>query len=245
MSRQIKHLFSLLAVVTASITLAGCFRSTDPAIQKGEQMPWGDRAICTVDNTRYVADLSKPEKTENGGVVYNTSSDQYVFKRLEDDLYIVQVKGSNGHIYGYLLNHKTKGIQTLGFPREPGAGLRNLARESDVMLSPSKAAEGWTEMDARKPADIEKFLSRVKIGDLQPKGSCKFSRAPAKDALMAGPLKRNLTRDDALDLSGAYECNLADVCFNLGEGAFPGTLNKGKGTVTAAFTEHGIRKGDR
>ncbi|EIM29856.1 hypothetical protein [Microvirga lotononidis] len=244
MARSYKHLFGLGTVLAASVALSGCYMTSDPVVQKGDAMPWGDNAVCTLDGKNYALDFTKPEKDAAGGTVYKRNGEEYTFKRIEDDLYLVQLKGKGGYRYGYLFNQGQKGTRILSFPQEPGQGLANLAREADVMLSRSKTIEGWTEMDARKPTDIEKFLTSVKIGDLKPAGECSFTKAPAKDAVILGPLRRNMLRDDVLALKGAEECSLADVCFDLVEGGFAAGLggNGAKGTVTVSFTEEGISR---
>lgn len=187
--------------------LAGCYQSKMSIIEDGVALPFGEIASCRINDKPLSFDLTKPEKTAAGGLTYRANNEVLAFKRISDTLYLAQVLTGGVYKFGYLMK-AGDGVDVLSL--KPGsqsdAGHQN--RAANILFKP---AGDWAEM-AGDRADIEAFLMGAKLGSMQSVGQCQFRKAIPRDAAITTLLKLSTTRDEALKLPGAEECDLGDIC---------------------------------
>ncbi|MCJ2128194.1 hypothetical protein [Methylobacterium sp. E-045] len=187
--------------------LAGCYQSKMSIIEDGVALPFGEIASCRINDKPLSFDLTKPDRTAAGGLTYRANNELLAFKRISDTLYLAQVLTGGVYKFGYLMK-AGDGVDVLSL--KPGsqsdAGHQN--RAANILFKP---AGDWAEM-AGDRADIEAFLMGAKLGSMQSVGQCQFRKAIPRDAAITNLLKLSTTRDEALKLPGAEECDLGDIC---------------------------------
>lgn len=201
-----------IAVFAAMLpVLAGCYQSKTSVIEDGLALPFGDVASCRINGKTVSADFSKPVKTAAGGVIYRVGNEVLAFKRISDTLYLTQLATGGVHKFGYLLKNGDA-VDVLSLKPEAAADPSNQSRAANILFKP--AADDWTEMVGDR-AEIEAFLMGAKLGSMRSAGECKFRKAVPADAPITKLLRLSTTREQALKIPGAEECELGDVCLPL------------------------------
>ncbi|WP_262267318.1 MULTISPECIES: hypothetical protein [Microvirga] len=235
------RLFALVTVCAASLSLAGCFESKTKVIENGDEVGLPSKAFCTMMGKKELAMLPVPEKVSNGGTVYRDPQrpDQYLFKKINKNLYLAQIEAQGRFRFGYLWRDDKK-LRVLIFPLQMTEGTRQAAEDAGLTVSPSP--NGFQDLTG-KQADLERFLLSPKTDGLTAVTECSFEKPADWDPPLIGQVRKNMSREEVMAQPGATECG-DNVCFtDLGlAGINPRSQRKGSGQIRVKFNEQGVNR---
>lgn len=237
---SLKIMMRVFPALLAALVLSGCYFSNERLFPDGEPLTWAERITCTGEfsNDRpFTVDLKAASKTSDG-VEYalhdpgDNSNIPLTFKRIEDDLYLIEVRDRT-YKYGYALR-QGQGFNLLSFGPGDKNDTMKSAKQNNVLIS--SASQGWSELVGRK-ADVRKFLMSPRIAELAVAGRCSFASQASKKQVF-GILSASATKDEALKLPGAEACD-SDVCLS---GPPLGFSDPTAGLLRIEFDTAGLRR---
>lgn len=229
-----------VSALLLTLVLSGCYFSNERLFPDGDPLTWADRLTCTGEfsNDRpFTVDLKAASKTSDG-VEYalhdpgDNSNTPLTFKRIEDDLYLIEVRDRT-YKYGYALR-QGQGFNLLSFGPGDKSDTVKSAKQNNVLIG--QASEGWSELIGRK-ADVRKFLMSPRISELAVAGRCSFA-TPSSKKQVFGILSASATKEEALKLPGAEACD-SDVCV---VGPALGFSDPTAGLFRVEFDATGVRR---